>query len=114
MPASMNAVIGMQTASYLAGINPASPPTPRTIENELLARTNDQLEIENLNHHRKNQIAYLQKLTNYQLAQIMLRLHHICKIAPAPDDLRQLDERGLLWGRGPGGQTKPLVRGLCS
>lgn len=83
MAAPLNEVIATQTEMYLAGLDPKSPPTPRTIERELLARTNDQLEIENLAHHRKNQIPYLQKLTNFQLAQIMLRLHTVRRIAPA-------------------------------
>lgn len=83
MAVPMNIVIETVTRAYLDGLSAASPPTPRTIEQELLALTNEQIETENLEHHRKNQIPHLKVLTNYQLAQIMLKLHIVKRIAPA-------------------------------
>lgn len=83
MAVPLNEVIATQTAAYLDGIDPATPPTPQVIEAELLALVNEQIEVENLNHHKKNQIPFLKVLTHGQIARILLALHHICKIAPA-------------------------------
>jgi len=83
MAVPLNEVIATQTTAYLAGIDPANPPTPRTIESDLLARVNDQLEIENLAHHRKNQQPYLKTLNHFQISAVLMHLHNICRIAPA-------------------------------
>lgn len=83
MAVPFNEVVTETTTTYLAGIDPANPPSARTIEKELLDAVNDRIEVENVNHRKKAQMPFLRALTHYQVASVLLRLHHICKIAPA-------------------------------
>lgn len=79
----LNDIVRSQTSAYLADVDPASPPSPSTIEAELLEKINDEIEVHNLGRSKKNQLPFLKTLTFSQVADIMLHLHNICRIAPA-------------------------------
>jgi len=83
MALTFSDIIETVTREYLETLDPDNAPAPKVIEAQLLAKTNDRIEVENVNHRKKAQIAFLKQLTHYQLAMIMLKLHTVRRIAPA-------------------------------
>lgn len=80
---TQNEIIAATTADYLAGLDPDDPPSPTDIERDLLAATNFAFGLENANRQRDNKISLLRTLTFSQVAQLMIHLHRVVKIAPS-------------------------------
>ena len=79
-----NEIIRETTRTFLDTVDPTNPPAPQKIEQALIDLVNQELTIENSTARDKgNQMALLKKLTFSQIAQIMLHLHKICRIAPS-------------------------------
>ena len=82
-PAPLNEVVTTATSAYLDLLDPDDPPTARTLENELLGVVKGLVRLEN----QKTKVAteklpYPRVLTTWQVAQILLRLHRVIRIAP--------------------------------
>ncbi|MFK0244543.1 phage/plasmid primase, P4 family [Amycolatopsis azurea] len=91
--APQNEIITRTTTIYLDSIDPADAPAPRTLEKELLAIVNNVCKSENAKAStREEKLPLLRFLTYWQIAQILLRLHHVIRIAPqAKDTDREYD-----------------------
>lgn len=83
MAVPQNEIIRTTTEDYLDELNPQNPPKPAEIEATLLDRVNERIEVENNGRAKENKISYLKKLTFFQVALVMLRLHLICRIGPS-------------------------------
>jgi putative DNA primase/helicase len=83
MARPQNDIIRSATKDYLDTLDPKSPPSPAVIEQELIDKVNGEITIENTMRLRDNKITLLQKLTTSQIAQVMLKLHRVVRIAPS-------------------------------
>lgn len=83
MAVPQNDIIRSVTKKYLADLDPKSPPAPPLIEQELIDQVNEKFTFENVGRAQGNKIILLKKLTNTQIAQVMLRLNRVVRIAPA-------------------------------
>lgn len=83
MAKPQNQIVQEVTTSYLETLDPSSPPPATQIEKELLDRTNAEFVIENAGREPKHRIMLLQTLTFSQIAQILVTLHRVVKIAPS-------------------------------
>ncbi|MBT8162920.1 MULTISPECIES: phage/plasmid primase, P4 family [Arthrobacter] len=81
--APLNFIITHVTAAYLDSLDPADAPAPRVLEQELLAAGNLIIKAEN-RKIGKDEPRYpiARQLSCWQLAQVLLRLHHVVRIAP--------------------------------
>ncbi|WP_371793077.1 phage/plasmid primase, P4 family [Streptomyces sp. NBC_01471] len=91
--APQNEIITYVTAVYLDHIDLDTPPTPRVLEKQLLAIVNGVCKSENFKAATATErLPLLRCLTYWQVAQILLRLHHVIRIAPnAKDTDREYD-----------------------
>ncbi|MGW4108359.1 DNA primase family protein, partial [Streptomyces sp. NPDC004976] len=91
--APQNEIVTYVTAAYLDQIDPTDPPTPRVLEKELLAIVGGVIKAENFKAATAAEKYPLPRyLTYWQVAQILLRLHHVIRIAPnAKDTDREYD-----------------------
>jgi putative DNA primase/helicase len=90
---TQNGIIAQTTRAYLANIDPASPPSPGKVEQELLDRTNKELRIENVGRvlassknadlNEKNQLPLLKELTAVMIAAVVGHLHHVVRVRSA-------------------------------
>ncbi|MFK0154160.1 phage/plasmid primase, P4 family [Streptomyces sp. NPDC090493] len=81
--APQNEIVTHVTAAYLDQIDPTDPPTPRVLEKELLAIMGAVIKAENSKAAMAAEKYPLPRyLTYWQVAQILLRLHHVIRIAP--------------------------------
>lgn len=79
-----NQILKKVTLDYLDSLDPVNPPRPKIIEQQLLATTNAIIKIQNgmaTTSTEKHRLA--KTLTPWQIAQILLRLHHVIRIAPS-------------------------------
>lgn len=83
MARPQNDIIRSVTKAYLGTLDPKSPPSPAVIEQELIDLVNGEINIENEGRLRDNKITPLRALTNTQIAQIMLKLNRVVRIAPS-------------------------------
>ncbi|MGY4541157.1 putative DNA primase/helicase [Arthrobacter sp. UYNi723] len=83
MAVPQNEIIRSATQKYLADLDPKNPPAPPIIEQEILDKVNAEFTIENEGRAPGNKIILLRKLTCTQIAQIMLKLHRVVRIAPS-------------------------------
>lgn len=83
MARPQNDIIRSETTKFLDGLNHAAPPSPGTVEQELIDRVNGEIFVENTGRSKDNRITPLRTLTNSQIAQIMLKLHNVVRIAPS-------------------------------
>lgn len=83
MARPQNDIIRSVTKDYLDTLDPKSPPSPAVIEQELIDLVNGEIGIENTQRSRDNKITPLKALTTSQIAQIMLKLHRVVRIAPS-------------------------------
>lgn len=83
MARPQNEIIRNVTQDYLATLDPKAPPSSATIEQELIDRVNAEINLENTGRAKDNKIVLLKKLTTSQIAQVMLRLHRVVRIAPS-------------------------------
>ncbi|MGI8306997.1 DNA primase family protein [Saccharopolyspora hattusasensis] len=91
--APQNEIVTHATAVYLDLIDPTDAPAPRVLEKELLAIVNGVCKFENIKASTApERLPLMRCLTYWQVAQILLRLHHIIRIAPnAKDTDREYD-----------------------
>lgn len=80
-PKTQNEIINAVTTDYLASLAPGKDPA--TVERELLAETNLQFEMQNNARSKANQISLLRQLAFAQIAQILISLHRVVRIAPS-------------------------------
>lgn len=86
---TLNDLVSLTTMTYLDGLDPEDPPHASVLEQQLLSTTNQALKMYNDSGVSKAESHALHKtLTNWQIAQILLRLHHVVRIAP---DVKQTD-----------------------
>ena len=83
MATPLNEIIRSTTRTYLADLDPKNPPPATAIEQKLLDEVNANIASENVARQKNHQMPLLQKLTNTQVAQVMLRLNRVVRIAPA-------------------------------
>lgn len=83
MAVPQNEIIRSVTQKYLADLDPKNPPTPALIEQEIIDKVNAEFSIENNGRAPGNKIILLKKLTCTQIAQVMLKLHRVVRIAPS-------------------------------
>jgi putative DNA primase/helicase len=83
MATTQNEITWQVTRKYLAGLDRKQLPTPATIEETLLAATNAEFNVENMGRSGTHKINLLQRLTFSQLAQLLIELHLVARIAPS-------------------------------
>lgn len=105
MEQTFNELLRTVTEDYLAGIDMDSIPSPSTIENELLQATNNAIEAWNLGPRDPSapvgaplkeaypdqkppgeRIRKFRTLSNWQVADVITRLHGACRIATAGEN----------------------------
>ena len=74
------------TTSYLDRIDVKNPPSPATIQADLLEEIMDAFDIENASKDKGKKWKYPDKLIPTQIADTLLRIHPIANIACAGDD----------------------------
>lgn len=80
MPRTVNEAMLMFTTDYLDKIDPNNPPTPAEIEAELVDGVKNLCALENANRPKGDKLKAPAKLCATQIAQIMLKLHHIVRV----------------------------------
>lgn len=80
---TQNEIIAQTTADYIAKLDPDNIPPARDIERELIAATNFAFGLQNASRKGDNKISLLKTLTFSQVAQLMIHLHRVVKIAPS-------------------------------
>ncbi|MFF2053814.1 phage/plasmid primase, P4 family [Leifsonia sp. NPDC058194] len=83
MATTQNEITKQVTTTYLASLDPKSLPTPATIEESLIAATNKEFNVENTGRQGSHKINLLKRLTFSQVAQILITLHRVARIAPS-------------------------------
>lgn len=83
MAVPQNEITRSVTQTYLADLDPKNPPSPAVIEQEIIDKVNAEFTLENTGRAPGNKIILLRKLTNTQIAQIMLKLNKVVRITPA-------------------------------
>lgn len=74
------------TLDYLATIDATNPPEPRLIEETLLDRLKQEIDLANAVRTKDDRIRLPQTLLPVEIAQIMAKLHCICRIPCAGDN----------------------------
>lgn len=105
--APQNEIVTRATAVYLDLIDTSNPPSPRLIEKQLLAIVNGVCKAENAKTKvATEKLLLMRTLTYWQLAQILLSLHHVIRIAPSAKDTdREYDLLAMYQATGPGRGT---------
>lgn len=86
-PAPQNEITTYVTSKYLAQFAPHNAPLPRQLERELLAAGNAVIKNENLKIDRGDgKLPLSRHLSYWQVAQILLGLHNVIRIAPNAND----------------------------
>lgn len=83
MAQTQNEITKQVTTSYLATLDPAKPPSAATIEESLIAATNKEFAVENSGRTGNHRINLLKRLSFSQVAQILITLHRVVRIAPS-------------------------------
>lgn len=83
MATPLNELVRTATAAYLDALDMSNVPPPRQIEAELLEKVNRSITTDNLSRDKRDQLSTLKTLTHSQVADIMLKLHKICRVAPS-------------------------------
>ncbi|KIA72681.1 prophage DNA primase [Arthrobacter sp. MWB30] len=83
MALPQNEIIRSATQNYLLDLDLKNPPAASVIEKELIDKVNAEIAIENTVRDKDNRIIPLRTLTNTQIAEIMLKLNRVVRIAPA-------------------------------
>ncbi|WP_020385276.1 DNA primase family protein [Kribbella catacumbae] len=91
--APQNLIVTHVTTTYLSRLDLDAAPTPRILEQELLAASNAIIKAENVKIPKGDgRLPLARRLSCWQIAQILLRLHHVIRIAPnAKDTDREYD-----------------------
>lgn len=106
-PATLNFIYDQATAKYLAWVDPDNAPSAPVIEQQLLASTNSVIRNENAKMPKGDtKYPLATKLAASQVARILLRLHHVIRIAPNAEDTdREYDLLAMYQADGPGRGT---------
>ncbi|MET0885009.1 MAG: phage/plasmid primase, P4 family, partial [Mycetocola sp.] len=83
MANTQNEITKQVTTKYLAGLDLARIPTPASIEESLIAATNKEFTVENTGRTGTHRINLLKRLSFSQVAQILITLHRVVRIAPS-------------------------------
>jgi len=83
MAKTQNEITKQVTTKYLASLDRKNIPTPATIEESLIAATNKEFDVENTGRHGTHKINLLKRLSFSQVAQILIELHRVVRIAPS-------------------------------
>jgi putative DNA primase/helicase len=101
MAKTQNEISVQATSKYLASLDPDRLPTPATIEESLIAATNAEFEVENNGRYGPHKILLLKRLSFAQIAQILISLHRVVRIAPSGRNTdRDLDLLAIYVDRG--------------
>lgn len=102
--ASIDAVVRRATTAYLSRVDPHRAPEPEIIEARLLNLTNRIIGNDNNTKTSSNteKQPLVRRLIPWQIAQVMLRLHGIIRIAPGDKDTdREYDLLAMYESAGP-------------
>lgn len=94
MAVPQNKIVRSVTQEYLNDIDPKNPPTASTIEEELLNKVNAECTLENTGRAQGNKITLLKTLENSQIADILLKLHHV--VAVTLSNSTKKDDKDLI------------------
>lgn len=83
MAKTQNEITKQVTTTYLASLDAKNLPSPATIEESLIAATNKEFSVENTGRTGNHKINLLKRLTFSQVAQILIHLHRVARIAPS-------------------------------
>ena len=83
---TLNQIIQETTHEYLDTIDAQNPPEPRIIEQELVNAVRQTLDAENAMRERNDRFAKPYTLSFSQIADIMVKLYPICRIAAAGEN----------------------------
>ncbi|ROR76033.1 putative DNA primase/helicase [Plantibacter flavus] len=83
MATTQNEITIQATRTYLASIKSNPLPSPAAIEESLLAKTNALFALENSGRTGSHRINLLKRLTFSQVAEILISLHRVVRIAPS-------------------------------
>lgn len=83
MAKTQNEITKQVTTQYLASLQGMKLPSPATIEETLIALTNNEFSIENVGRQGTHKINLLKRLSFSQVAQILITLHRVVRIAPS-------------------------------
>ena len=86
MAQTINDVLRTTTRNYLNKINPASPPSPSTIEEELLSDIATAFDLANSILPKGSKWKVPQKLEFQQIADIVAYLYPVCRVATAGEN----------------------------
>lgn len=86
MAQTINDVLRTTTRNYLNTINPASPPSPATIEEDLLSNIATAFDLANSILPKGSKWKIPQKLEFQQLADIVAYLYPVCRVATAGEN----------------------------
>lgn len=80
---TQNEILSSSAIRFLEGIDPLAPPDAGEVERQLIARTN--ILLADQNHHRqsRDKFSMLKQLAFSQIAQILIGLHRVVRIAPS-------------------------------
>lgn len=95
MSTPLNELVRSATEAYLDGIDMDNIPTPRQIEAELLEKVNRSITADNLSRGKRDQLATLKVLTHSQVADVMLKIYRIVRIAPKLVESGDLDRLAI-------------------
>ncbi len=100
--ASHNEIIARCTRAYLAALDVENPPAPNMLEQQLLDITNATIKQENQKIAKEDgRAGRLRQLTYWQVAQVLLKLHHVVRIAPSSANTdREYDVLGFYVNEG--------------
>ena len=101
--ATQNLIVTHVTDEYLASLDLSAPPAPRQLEQELLASCYGIVTNENLKIPKGDGTYPIPRhLSTWQVAQILLRLHHVVRIAPTDANTdREYDMLAMYIKHGP-------------
>ena len=99
--ATLNDLLRSATASYLSSLNMDALPSPSVIEQELLDKTNAAINIENVHRSGRERLAPLKTLTFGQVADVMIRLHHVVRVPAGAEATMDRDRLGIYVDGGP-------------
>ncbi|PWD52046.1 DNA primase [Serinibacter arcticus] len=99
----LNEIVTHCTRAYLEAIDVSRPPTASMVESELLGLLTAVVKLENAKAGSAPERYPMPRyLTNWQVAQLMLTLHHVIRIAPnAKDTDREYDLLAMYQATGP-------------
>ena len=83
MAQTQNEITIQVTTKYLKSLDPTSLPSPADIEKDLITATNAEFKIENTGRTGTHRINLLKRLTFSQVAQVLIALHKVVRIAPS-------------------------------